>query len=336
MEPSNTTGEASPSNNTEQALNPITFDESALAKLLEKRFSGQEEEKNVEQGEPEAASADDQDATSGQQDEKEAGDQSESTDEVLSDEEEQGQPDEESEPVGVQKRIDKLTRAKKEALERAEALERELNDAKSKLEQLESQPVSVASNASSPFSDVWDASRLTEEYQKARDLRRWCEDNADGTELNGTEYSAEDIKTIRRRVEDAIDIHIPQRAAFLQQYQQVKPVAEKIYPWWKDRNSTEYSEAQQVLRQMPQIAMVPEYQVLIGDFIAGRNARLASEKQSKSGVPKMPTKTAPKQPSVPSASPVRVDKAKQDAAAAKAKFLKTGSTTELARLLERF
>ena len=329
--PNATTQEATPAQNTAPPpINPMQFDESALAKLLKTRFSGEEDKAApVEQQPPEseAASAEDQ-AEAAEPTAEQTENQAESPEEVLSE-------SEEDESLGVRKRIDKLTRQKKEALERAEALERELNDVKTKLEQGQSErPVAVV-NQADPFADVWDVTKLNDEWTKARNLKRWCEDNIDGCEVDGKEYSAEDVKQIRRRVEDAIDLHIPNRARFLQSYQQIKPVAEQLYPWWKDRSSAEYTAAQQVLRQLPQISQLPEYQVLIGDFIEGRRLRLERESaKGKPSLPRVPAK-APSQPGKPTAAPVKKDAAQAQLQAAKSQFRRSGSTTELAQVLKR-
>jgi len=327
------TQEATLSKNTAQPpINPMQFDESALAKLLKSRFSGEEDKVSaVEQPtpEPETANADpeaeDADPTAEQTDA-----QAESPEQdVLSETE---NSDEES--LGYRKRIDKLTRQKKEALERAESLERELNDTKTKLEQNTDRPTSVQS-AADPFSDVWEVSKLNDEWSKARNLKRWCEDNIDGCEIEGKEYSSDDVKQIKRRVEDAIDLHIPSRARFLDNYQQIKPIAEQLYPWWKDRSAAEYTEAQAVLRQLPQIASLPEYQVLVGDFIAGRKLRLAQESAKGKPSATRPLVKAPSQPGRPTAIPAKKDAAKVGLDAAKSQFRKSGTTTELAQVLKR-
>ena len=326
--------EAKPAQNTAQPpINPMQFDESALAKLLKSRFSGEEEKaSSVERQapEPESTSVDDQ-AEDAEPTAEQTDDQAESPDqEVLSETEENS--DEES--LGFRKRIDKLTRQKREAQEKADALERELNEAKTKLEQSVERPAPVQS-AADPFADIWDASKLNDEWSKARNLKRWCEDNIDGCEIEGKEYSAEDVKQIKRRVEDAIDLHIPNRARFLQNYQQIKPIAEQLYPWWKDRSATEYTEAQAVLRQLPQIASLPEYQVLVGDFIAGRKLRLAQESAKGKPSATRPLVKAPSQPGRPTAIPAKKDAAKVSLENAKSKFTKSGTTTELAQVLKR-
>ena len=116
MDIPNTTQEAQPAQNTAQPpINPMQFDESALAKLLKTRFSGEEEKAKqpVEQSEPEpmAVSADEEQAAEPTAEETES--QAEPPDEVLSESEDN------DESLGFRKRIDKLTRQKKEALEKA-------------------------------------------------------------------------------------------------------------------------------------------------------------------------------------------------------------------------
>ena len=307
-----------------------------MARVLEQRFSEPEvkPQKQIIEEDPESEAADaesqteEADPTANQEE-----NQDESPEDVLSEQKTEDQADEE--PSGYRKRIDKLTRQKREAIEKAGELERELNETKSKLEKSQTdRPVPVV-NQADPFADVWDAKKLDDEWSKARDLRRWCEDNIDGCEIGDKEYSSSEIKQIKRRVEDALDVHIPSRARFLNNYKQIQPIAEQIYPFWRDRSSTQYTEAQQVLRQLPQLAALPEHQVLVGDFLEGRRLRL--EREATKGKPsaKLPLKTAPKQPGKPTASPVKKDGAQANIDAAKSRFAKSGGESELARLLER-
>ena len=336
MDNSQNTQEAILSKNTAQApkINPLTFDEAALARVLEQRFSEPEvkPQKQIIEEDPESEAADaesqteEADPTANQEE-----NQDESPEDVLSEQKTEDQADEE--PSGYRKRIDKLTRQKREAIEKAGELERELNETKSKLEKSQTdRPVPVV-NQADPFADVWDAKKLDDEWSKARDLRRWCEDNIDGCEIGDKEYSSSEIKQIKRRVEDALDVHIPSRARFLNNYKQIQPIAEQIYPFWKDRKSAQYTEAQAVLRQLPQLSALPEHQVLVGDFLEGRRLRMEREMKSKTPV-RVPAK-APSQPGKPTAAPVKKDAAKANLQFAKSRFQKSGSTTELAQVLKR-
>jgi len=333
MADTNTTGEATPQNNTAQApvkLNPIQFPEAALEQLLKSQLSGaQEEQKET----PVAEEAKEDPAESQPSDEKvEAeSDDSESDAHSQSEEEVSEEPEEQSR---VQKRFDKLTARAKEAEERAEAAFKEAEAIKQRLQELEQKvaepaPVQTGDNR---FIDVWDAEKLKHEKAIAYNLVEWCEDNRDGVEVNGTEYTAEQIRTIRKNAKRSLDIQIPEREAFLARFNQVKPQAETLYPFWKDTRSTEYTEAQQVLRVVPQLKSVPEYQVWIGDALEGRKVRLAKQ-ANQNKVPAVP-KAAPKQPSQPKASVGKTDKETTAKAAARKTFFETKSESALAELVK--
>lgn len=332
-------GEAAPQKNTAVNLNPIEIDESFIARLLEAEYSKETPKPQEEAGKAvETESTTEGSEVTGEPESTE--ETSEVSEDVVSQDEGKEGEEEDTPPErdGVQKRIDKLTAQKREAQERAEALERELQEARAKLEEVSAAKDAPppAPQADNPFGNVWEETRLQGEWEKARELLRWCRRNENGAVVGEKEYTADDIAGIRDRVEDAIDIHIPRRAAFLQQYKQAKPVAEKLYPFWKDRKSVEYSEAQEVLRAMPGLGQLPEHQILIGDFLTGRKARLEREKDQANPKPKPIPKPAPKQPGVPTAAPTpRADDSKRQYEAARAKFLETASQSDLAKMIER-
>lgn len=317
-------------------FNPLRFDESALADLLEKSYGAPEIEKQIKPEQP-ASDEDPEVEAPSQEENPDATDPS--ADQEAEEDLSQSDTTEESEqpePEGIQKRINKLTAQKKEAQEALEAVRKEAEALKAKLTELETkqpeqqiQPVS----ADSPFSDVWDASKLVDERAKARNLKRWCEDHAEGAVVGDKEYSAEDVRAIKRRVEDAIEDHIPQREAFLREFQQIKPIAEQIYPFWKDSQSIQYAEAQQVLRMFPAMGNTPAYQVAIGDYLAGKRARLAAA--TAAAKPKPATKTAPKQPGPAKAMPAKADQKAKGVESASKQFFGRKDEASLAQLLEQ-
>lgn len=321
------TGEANPAvpapqNTANQQLpNRLPFDEAALSRVIKARFNTATEQSP----EPVAADAVEPatDATPPAV-EEEAEPVESPADDLSQDKEEQHS--------GVQKRIDKLVAQKKEAVERAESLERELEAERAKAAEKPEAP--PAASPSNPFADVWSDSALGDEWTKARDLKRWCEDNREGTELNGREYTSDEVKRILRNVEDAIDIHIPKRAAFLQQHRALRPIAEQMYPWWKDKASPERAEASNILRQLPMLAQLPEHQVLIGDFLEGRKSRLARSAAKTAAPAAVAPKVAPRQPAAPTASPVRGNADAEALKAAKKKFMSSGGVSDLAQMLK--
>ena len=227
-------------------------------------------------------------------------------------------------------RIEKLA---KEAKEGREAIAK-VGELEGRLAALESGGgrQEAAPDSNDPVGQIWDVDKLTAEFGKARDLKRWCEDNQEGAELNGKEYTAKDIKEIRRKVEDAMEVHIPRRAQYIQAYNAIRPEAVKLYPWLADRNSQEAAEFTQIKRMLPQITQMPEHEVLIGDFIAGRRARLEKMKASKSPVKQAP-KPVQRQPGIPAAAATRQDAGAVQRRASQQKFLKTGNERDLAKSL---
>jgi hypothetical protein len=262
-------------------------------------------------------------------------------------EEQEAKPDEQAEqepeaeedkgPDWYQKRLAKITRARREAEEKAAALESKVRELEGKATEKSEDPPVVAAVPNDPLAEVWSERKLDEEYTKARELKRWCDQHAEGAVVGGREYTADEVRQIRYNVEDALELHIPRRAAFLAQHKQLRPIAEKVYPWWKDRTSADYQAAQDVLRNAPHLMQHADYQVLVGDFLEGRKARLAREAAAKAPAKPKPavaaTKPVPKQPSKPAAAPSKVDEAAKVAAQRKRQFATTGSVSDLASLL---
>lgn len=329
MADTNTNGEASPQNNTAPApvkLNPIPFSDEALEQLLNKQLSGANEETKEA---PVAEEATEEPTETLSSEETTEADSADAEPDAHSQSEDTEEPEE---PKGVQKRIDKLTARAKEAEEKALAAMQENEAIKRRLEELESKssepaPVNTGDNR---FLDVWDVEKLKQEKAIAYNLVEWCEDNRDGAEVNGVEYTAEQIRIIRKNARRSLDIQIPEREAFLAHFNHVKPQVESLYPFWKDRQSSEYAEAQQILKVLPQLKAHPEYQVWIGDALEGRKARLA--KQSAKKAPQV-QKVAPKQPSQPKAAPAKTDKASDRLHESRKRFYASPDENALAELL---
>lgn len=336
MAETNTNGEATPQTNTAQApvkINPIEFPQGALENLLNRQLLGAQEEQ-VETPVAEVAKDDPTETQSSEETVEAESDDSDTDAHSQSEEVTEADQEAEEEPSRIQKRFDKLTARAKEAEERAEAAFKEAEAIKQRLQELEqktSEPVAAATS-DNRFADVWDAEKLKHEKAIAYNLVEWCEDNRDGAEVNGTEYSSEQIRAIRKNAKRTLDIQIPEREAFLAHYNQVKPQVESLYPFWKDRSSSEYTEAQQILKILPQLKMHPEYQVWIGDALEGRKVRLAKQSAPKKTV--TASRPAPKQPSQPKAAPARIDSEKEKVKAKEANFYKSGSERALAELLQ--
>src|SRR4029077_16210273 len=116
------------------------------------------------------------------------------------------------EPDSVQRRIDKLTAARKTAEEKAAALETELNDLKAKYQA----PPPLAPTAQQPLAHIETAGQLARQHELSRTAKSWAIQHLDGGEVdigNGeTKFlSGDQVKLLYSRAEDMLEHHIPQR-----------------------------------------------------------------------------------------------------------------------------
>lgn len=195
---------------------------------------------------------------------------------------------------GVQKRIDKLTALRKSAEEEAERLKKEVETLKSKVESAQSAEIVVKSDEAVPYANLNSIAEIEQEVAQARSVRRWCEENSDGVVVQNadgteTEYSADDVKRIKLNAIDALEEHLPKRLNYVQTKQKVDSVATKVYPWLKDKTSKERQIAETFIRSFPQITRFPDYQMVIGDYIAGMKARESSTNRGITKAPVQPT-----------------------------------------------
>lgn len=249
--------------------------------------------------------------------------------------EEQGsetqEQDADEEPVnkGVQKRIDKLTAKRREAEAKIAELEEKIRLMEAKETEV-STPRNYKDQAN-PYSNLNSRAEIEAEIAQARQVRRWCEENADGvviTQENGEEkvYSAEDVRRIKINAMDALDEHLPKRAQYITAKEQIDKVAENEYKWYKDRSSKELQIAQNFIKAFPEITRFPDYKIVVGDYIRGMKAREGNRQQ---GIQK-----APVQPTGNSSYPIsRKDSNAKDATS---RFLKSRSSSDLTEVLKQF
>lgn len=231
------------------------------------------------------------------------------------------------------KRIDKLTERAKTAEEDLEAERERARELQAKVEAIQAAPPPPGMNR---FANITDERKLDEEAAKARNLKRWCEDNADGAEVDGKPFTPEQIRQFKRAAEDALDVDLPQRREFLRQYNAIHPQAVQEFSYLRDRKSEEYALAEQ-LRTVPFIASRPDQDYLIAAYIEGVKVIKARREAAKAPPsPKPAPKPAPKQPAAPTAAPTKVDPKSASYEAAKAKAFKSGDDTAIAEFLKHF
>ena len=309
---------------------PLTTDgagvtENDLAYLLDgENLSGNEVEEGDTEGEEEESDEDESETT---EDEVESEDEPEEESEEEADAEEDEEESEEDETPNpddelkaskkVQARFDKLTRQRKEAEEDRDRLQAKLDEANAARE-LTAPPAA----ATGQFDHLDTLKSVQDEYGKARDLIEWCEDNEDGAvvEKDGTEteYSADEVKQIRRSARRAMDQGLPARFKALQDTDTMTRVAVEKFPELKDEKSEVSEAVARFTRAFPAIKQLPDHKLLIADWNEGRKAREAKEALVSGVKKKVLSKVAPK----------KVPITRQPKSSSQAPKVRRGSLTE--------
>lgn len=207
---------------------------------------------------------------------------------------------------GVQKRIDKLVAQKKEAEAKLNALAEKLAETES---QVANSPKDFAptDKGLNPYFKLQSDTDVHAEIRNARQVRRWAEENPDGAVVTGkngeeVEYSADDIRKIKLNAIDALEEHLPAQMSYIQTRKQFDAEAEKTYPFWKQRSSSEYQYANALIREFPEIQKFPDFKLSIGDMIEGKRIRESKVK------PTSAIKKAPSNPKQTASAPVQTSK----------------------------
>ena len=281
-------------NPTNNDSKPLAMSESNLADFISKKFLGGEEQAETDATQTETpvdaeATTDNENAVLSQE-EKDTTPESEDSDSEETEETKSEEEDtERGLPKGVKKRIDKLSAKRREAEAEVERLKSEVE----RLSQEANKPAQTPT-ADNPYSHLGSQEEVSREADQAKQIRRWCEMNPDGAVVTGkdgneTEYSAEEVRNIKIRAMDALEEHLPKRMQYLQNYNQIEQVAQKEYPWWKDKSARERQMAETFIKAFPEIQKFPDYKMVIGDYIRGVKSReQASQKSAPVKAPSAP------------------------------------------------
>lgn len=316
----------------------VSGNELDLTRMFLEQGEVTEDEKNQDEAEADSETVLSQDQTDedsadeagDDQDETEANDgetEGESEDEESNDETEGDESDDEGEEgegenladleyPKFKKRVDKLTRQKKELQSQLDALNARMKQLESgQGDQAQAQP----KQSGDPFASLSTMEEVQEKANEAQAVWDWGLKLLEGTEDtfviddgNGgeEELSREDVRNITQRAQHTLQTVLPKRAQHIQQRAQFDQVAVEHYPWLNDQESAEYQETQQMLKVFPELAQFPDINLSLGDLVEGRKARVAKAKAKgkKPAAPKTP-KIAPPQPGR-SSSPAPIDKGK--------------------------
>ncbi len=193
--------------------------------------------------------------------------------------------------IGEVKRIKKLLAAKGSDAEVIERQANELAELRQKLEGASSTTATAtAADPANPFAAlVKDQATLERAKGEMYDVLEWCEDNTEGGTRKGVEYTADEVKQLRREARRGLDIHLPARERQLQtetatgrQRQQIAQQMKSNHPAFYDRES-ELGRAAAQFRQLPEVRGRADADVIAAIMALGTKelTRLETERLAK-------------------------------------------------------
>ena len=211
-------------------------------------------------------------------------------DDAKSDAEEEQDEDEESEDVPrekIQRRIDKLTAARKSAEEKATALAAEAEEAKAKVAEYEAQlneaarPV-LSPTADNPLADVDTQDALDAKIKSAQEVRRWALRNTDGATVkrpDGSEVylDADQIKDYLIKADDVLTLHAPARQQWLAQRAPAVEAAKNLFPDIFRKGTPMHQAFTATVKQAPELLKLPQAEYWVGLALLGEQTLMAKQ-----------------------------------------------------------
>ena len=243
---------------------------------------------------PEPAKADKSEASESDsdlsQDEEDKPETEDPAEDVAEAEEAKDDEDEEAEDVPrekIQRRIDKLTAARKSAEEKATALAAEAEEAKAKVADYEAQlneaarPV-LSPTADNPLADVDTQDALDAKIKSAQEVRRWALRNTDGATVkrpDGTEVylDADQVKDYLIKSDDVLTLHAPARQQWLAQRQPSLEAAKSIFPDIFKKGTQMHQAFTATVKQAPELLRLPQAEYWVGLALLGEQTLMAKQ-----------------------------------------------------------
>ena len=212
-------------------------------------------------------------------------------DDAKSEADEEQDADEESEDdvprEKIQRRIDKLTAARKSAEEKATALAAEAEEAKAKVAEYEAQlneaarPV-LSPTADNPLADVDTQDALDAKIKSAQEVRRWALRNTDGAEVKKPDGStvwvdSDQVKDYLLKADDVISIHGPARQQWLAQRQPAVEAAKNLFPDIFRKGTPMHQAFTATVKQAPELLKLPQAEYWVGLALLGEQTLMAKQ-----------------------------------------------------------
>ena len=239
------------------------------------------------------ASEDDSDLSQDEEDKPETEDPAEDVaeaEDAESDAEADEDADTESEDVPrekIQRRIDKLTAARKSAEEKATALAAEAEEARAKVAEYEAQlneaarPV-LSPTADNPLADVDTQDALDAKIKSAQEVRRWALRNTDGATVkrpDGTEVylDADQVKDYLIKSDDVLTLHAPARQQWLAQRQPALEAAKSLFPDIFKKGTQMHQAFTATVKQAPELLRLPQAEYWVALALLGEQTLMAKQ-----------------------------------------------------------
>lgn len=201
-----------------------------------------------------------------------------------------------------EKRIGKEVAKKK-------SIESQIQTLSQQLEEMKQQPKEVAAapatppplaNPNNPLSGINDIQTLNNEFMKAKEAMRTSEDllaqmednGMDTIEYGGQQFTRQSIKAAMRNAKRVVEDHAPAQAQYLQARQNSMTQANDMFPWLKNKNSTEYVMAQRFLSD-PTLSIRADRDIVAGLLVEGYRAIEARNNAKATTKPSTPKPKAP-------------------------------------------
>jgi hypothetical protein len=233
------------------------------------------------------ASDSDSDLSQDEEDKPETEDPAEDVSEAEEAKEEQDEDEEDVPREKIQRRIDKLTAARKSAEEKATALAAEAEEAKAKVAEYEAQlneaarPV-LSPTADNPLADVDTQEALDAKIRSAQEVRRWALRNTDGATVkrpDGTEVylDSDQVKDYLLKSDDVISIHAPARQNWLAQRQPALEAAKSLFPDIFKKGTPMHQAFTATVKQAPELLKLPQAEYWVALALLGEQTLMAKQ-----------------------------------------------------------
>jgi hypothetical protein len=187
----------------------------------------------------------------------------------------------------IQRRIDKLTAARKSAEEKATALAAEAEEARAKVAEYEAQlneaarPV-LSPTADNPLADVDTQDALDAKIKSAQEVRRWALRNTDGATVkrpDGTEVylDADQVKDYLIKSDDVLTLHAPARQQWLAQRQPALEAAKSLFPDIFKKGTQMHQAFTATVKQAPELLKLPQAEYWVALALLGEQTLMAKQ-----------------------------------------------------------